>query len=125
MAIRQNQHLRGDSLSAYHRFVREALFTPEIVRLKDKTEVCWLGTPDVVNNLLWSHGGAYIFPAGIVHMRLLQNFVSKANTQGNKLSVLILSYDIAPFVTYPAQLGQAVSALTYLLETARRQRGYG
>lgn len=120
VTIRQNQYLRGDSLVVYHTFAQEALFTLEVVRLEDKTEVCWLGSPDTVNTLLWLHGGTYTSPAGISHMKLLQNFISKANTQGNKLSVLILSYDLAPFATYPAQLGQAESALTYLLETVGR-----
>ena len=70
--------------------------------------------------LLYFHGGGYIASATPGHTKFQVELQRAIAARGVDFAILTLSYTLAPAATYPTQLGQAVTALRYLITTEGR-----
>ncbi|PLB34107.1 alpha/beta-hydrolase [Aspergillus candidus] len=104
----------------YKKFCSSRGCAPETVVLADGTRGHWIGDKTVEKVMFFCHGGGYVVPALDVHFELLHQTVQEAERKGNKLAVLLLSYDVSVDASYPRQLQQACQLLDYLIHTENR-----
>lgn len=100
---------------------------PEYETLQDGTKGYWVGSRSAASVLLYFHGGGYNASLAPNHLEYLYQHCEYLNGHGSPSSskprsyaVLILSYDVAPYATYPRQLAQAAMMLNHLLTTLNR-----
>jgi acetyl esterase/lipase len=94
-----------------------------IIELERGAKGCWIGSANAEYVLLFFHGGGYIGAASRGHLKFQFDLVRRSRAAHVDLSIFSLAYTLAPEQTYPVQLGQAVSALRYLLEDQKRDPG--
>jgi acetyl esterase/lipase len=77
--------------------------------------------------LLYFHGGGYNGSCLPAHFQYLREHCERLNGHGpnpssrpRSYAVLVLSYDVAPYATYPRQLAQAAALLNHVLGKLKR-----
>ncbi|BDD63019.1 hypothetical protein MPDQ_003689 [Monascus purpureus] len=107
------------TIGAYETVLRRHKLVPDIVPLDCGGNILWLNRPEENNGkvMLYLHGGGYTLPAYAGHVEILVDQVKRSQSRGQKLSVAMLEYALAPTGQYPVQLRQAAAALDYLLKT--------
>ncbi|EGN94902.1 hypothetical protein SERLA73DRAFT_96280 [Serpula lacrymans var. lacrymans S7.3] len=118
--VRQLQHIRGSSTAAWEKWIStqpaEVEHSTELVG--EGAKLHWIGSKKATKILLHLHGGGYILPLSVGHMKLtsyLRDGVKVAN--GTDISVVIFEYTRAPQAPYPTQFRQFNAALKHLVES--------
>ncbi|KAF2711936.1 alpha/beta-hydrolase [Pleomassaria siparia CBS 279.74] len=127
ITIPQARYLNQTTTQRYHSFCTQQHIEPRTLAIeaKDGTRTVaahWIGSPDMQTVILYFHGGGYTQPATEGYYKYFTRLVDDLNaTAGTKrVAVLVLAYQLAPEATYPTQLQEAATILSYLLtETAR------
>ncbi|KAF1984622.1 alpha/beta-hydrolase [Aulographum hederae CBS 113979] len=119
-SVIEGQYLTPSTAKAYKSVCRSWQWKADIVDLGGGAKGNWIGRRDAKVMMLYFHGGGYIAAATPGHVKFqfrLQYDMVKA---GHSFSILSMEYTLAPYATYPGQLGQAVAALRYLIEVEKK-----
>lgn len=116
----QAQYVHASTSDGYTKGCKSWKCPIHTVSLDNGARVHWIGRQSAAYVLLYFHGGGYIIPSTDGHWEYQYKLREKMIESGGDISVLSLSYTLAPNATYPIQLRQAVSALRYLVETEGR-----
>ncbi|KAF2763518.1 alpha/beta-hydrolase [Pseudovirgaria hyperparasitica] len=106
--------------SAYETWCKKNAIVPRSDVLPDGTKAHWLGSKDADTVMLFFPGGGYNHPMTTEHVSFLNEHLTQINAKAPSpsrpiLSVLILSYSLAPEHPYPRQLIQATDILHHTL----------
>ncbi|PQE06766.1 alpha beta hydrolase fold protein [Rutstroemia sp. NJR-2017a BBW] len=126
LTIAQTRYLHKPTSEIYEEFCKRENEEPKTVVTGDDVKGHWLGREDADVVILFFHGGGYTQPCTIDHLHYLHRLVTDINgdlftSPGSpSISVLVLSYSLAPEAPFPQQLKEASSMLSYLLQNGKR-----
>lgn len=113
--VAQEQWLNGTTDQVYLDFAKKKYFAPNTDEMEGGLKIHWLGPRLAKKTILYFHGGGYSLCATSGHMEWLWD-LKETLAQQSSISIVILSYTLAPEAQYPTQLKQAVQALDFLVK---------
>jgi len=115
VTVGTEQWINGTTESVYLDFAKKERFQPDSTVLDSGLKLHWLGTKTAEKILLYFHGGGYVLASSPGHFQWLfdlQNDLAKTTS----ISVVVVSYTLAPHGQYPEQLKQAAESLSWLVD---------
>lgn len=116
------QWMNSTTEAEYLSLAKKQNFQPDTDVLGSGLKVHWIGKKTASKILLYFHGGGYVLCASAGHMQWLFE-LQQEMSKTQDLSVIVVSYTLAPHAQYPSQLKQAAESLEWLLETQQKQPG--
>ena len=107
-----DRYMTPSFVRVYKKHCERNNMTPEIVDLDSGAQGFWLGRPEARYTMIYSHGGGFGMSGDFYHLAYLERLRA---TAGPSLSIFVVAYTLTPFATYPQQIREALSALTYVL----------
>ncbi len=114
------QWMNSTTEAEYLGLAKKQNFQPDTDVLGSGLKVHWIGKKTARKVLLYFHGGGYVLAASAGHMQWLFE-LSQELSKTQDLSVVVVSYTLAPHGQYPTQLKQAAESLEWLLETQQKK----
>ena len=117
--IRQEAWLSGTTEAQYLDWAKKQKFQPDTDVLGSHTKIHWLGPKAAEKVVIYFHGGGYVLPCTAGHFQWLfdlQNDLAKDHS----ISVVVVSYTLAPGGQYPLQVKQAAEALSHVLDQGKK-----
>ncbi|KAK5170203.1 uncharacterized protein LTR77_004789 [Saxophila tyrrhenica] len=116
------QWMNSTTEAEYLTLAKKQGFQPDTDVLGSSLKVHWIGGKAASKVLLYFHGGGYVLAASAGHMQWLYELQQELS-KTQEISIVVLSYTLAPHGQYPTQLKEAAESLEWLLETQKKQPG--
>jgi acetyl esterase/lipase len=127
ITIPQSRYLNQSTTQRYLSFCAQQGTEPQTLTVaredgKGTVTAHWIGNPDAEKVLLFLHGGGYTQPATEGYYQYFTRLVKDLNASKNtkKVAVLVLAYTLSPEATYPTQLQEAATVVSYLVNSTSR-----
>ena len=117
----QEQWLLPSTDESYAQVARERGFPTYSVDLAEGGRGHWFGPASAHKVMVYFHGGGYGLPGSPAHFNWAVDLIKALQNQGYSISLVLLSYTLAPGATYPTQLKQACSLVRYLLDEEHKK----
>ncbi|PVI01683.1 alpha/beta-hydrolase [Periconia macrospinosa] len=124
LTIAQSRYIWPSTIDTYMDLCRAINQAPKYLLANEVTAV-WIGkeAEDANVVILYLHGGGYTQSCTIGHMQYLSRLVDDIAADDkitSTVSVLLLEYTLVPEASYPTQLSQAATVLSYLVADQKR-----
>ena len=105
----------------YIQIAKERSFEPDTIELLEGGKGHWFGPRNAEKLILFFHGGGYGLPCSPGHFHWAFDLSKSLQDEEHSISMVLLSYSLAPGATYPTQMKQACELIRYLLDKEHRK----
>lgn len=119
VSLRQEAWFTGTTEAQYLDWAKKQSFQPDTDVVGSGTKIHWLGPKAAKKVVVYYHGGGFVLSCTPGHFQWLfdlQNDLAKDHS----ISVVVVSYTLAPGGKYPLQVQQSVEALAHVLDQGRK-----